>query len=37
MDFVGLKLYDTWVNRDMQGQLLSAWYPYVAEPIALAN
>lgn len=34
MDFDGLKLYDEWVARDLAGQTLSPWYPFVREPVA---
>jgi alpha-1,3-mannosyltransferase len=28
LDFSGLKLYDTWVIRDMHGRMLSSFYPF---------
>ena len=37
MDFDGLKLYDEWVARDLAGQTLSPWYPFVREPVAQAR
>ncbi len=26
MDFEGFKFYDTWVTRDVQGDVMSSWY-----------
>jgi len=36
MDFEQLKLYDTWVARDMSGATFSDWYPYLREGTAQA-
>ena len=36
MDFEGLKLYDTWVARDLSGATLSEWYPFVREATSQA-
>jgi len=37
MDFDGFKLYDEWVARDLAGQTLSPWYPFVRDPDAQAR
>jgi hypothetical protein len=36
MDFEQLKLYDTWVARDMSGATFSDWYPFLREGTAQA-
>ncbi len=32
LDFAILKLYDTWVIRDLAGRTLSGWWPFLREP-----
>jgi len=32
LDFALLKLYDTWVIRDVAGRTLSGWWPFLREP-----
>ena len=36
MDFEGLKLYDTWVLRDLTGSAASDWFPFFREASARA-
>lgn len=36
LDVERLKLYDTWVARDVEGEVLHAWYPYFRRPDDIA-
>jgi hypothetical protein len=34
LDLMGVKLYDAWVLRDMNGRIVSAFYPYFSEEVS---